>query len=73
MERSEKLSAKTACDVKVGQVKKAGNSKQSFSSRRSAEIMLVCVAIKQAICFQKLQALVITVNFLEEYNIVKRT
>ena len=78
VERSEKLSAKTACDVNVGQVKKAGNSKQSFSSRLGAEV--VCAAIKtwkeQAICLQKLQAVVITLsllNFLEEYLIVKRT
>ena len=39
VERSEKLSEKTACDVNVGQVKKkAGNSKQSFSSRLGAEV-----------------------------------
>ena len=31
VERSEKLSEKTSCDVNVVQVKKAGNSKQSFS------------------------------------------
>ena len=43
VERSEKLSEKTACDVNVGQVKKAGNSKQSFSSRLGAEV--VCAAI----------------------------
>ena len=43
VERSEKLSVKTACDVNVGQVKKAGNSKQSFSSRLGAEV--VCAAI----------------------------
>ena len=42
VERSEKLSEKTACDVNVGQVKKAGNSKQSFSSRLGAEV--VCAA-----------------------------
>ena len=41
--------------------------------------MVVCAAInlkEQAICLQKLQAVVITVlllNFLEEYVIVKRT
>ena len=40
-----KLSAKTACDVNVGQVKKAGNSKKYFSSRLGAEIMAVCAAI----------------------------
>ena len=43
VERSEKLSEKTACDVNVGQVKKTGTSKQSFSSRLGAE--LVCAAI----------------------------
>ena len=45
VERSEKLSAKTACDVNVGQVKKAENSKQCFSSRFGAEFMMVCAAI----------------------------
>ena len=43
VERSEKLSVKTACDVNVGQVKKSGKFKQSFSSRLGAEV--VCVAI----------------------------
>ena len=39
------MSAKTACDVNVGQVKKkAGNSKRSFSRRLGAEIMVVCAA-----------------------------
>ena len=59
--------------------KKAGNSKQCFSSRLGEENMVVCAAInlnEQAICLQKLQAVVITfllLNFLEEYIIVKRT
>ena len=39
--------AKTACDINVGQVKKAGNSKQSFSSGLVAEIMVICAAINQ--------------------------
>ena len=59
-----------------------GNSKQCFSSRLSAQIVVVCTAINlertrnfEAICLQKLQAVVITLlfNFLEEYIIVKRT
>ena len=46
VERSQKLSVKTACDVNVGQVKKkAGNSKQCFSSRLGAEFVVVCAAI----------------------------
>ena len=45
VERSEKLSVKKACDVNVGQVKKSGNSKQGFSSRLGAEIVVVCAAI----------------------------
>ena len=59
--------------------KKAGNSEQCFSSRLGEENMVVCAAInpkEQAICLQKLQAVVITFllfNFLEEYIIVKRT
>ena len=78
VERSEKLSEKTACDVLLVRWKKAGNSKQSFSSRIGAEV--VCAAInleEQAICLQKLQAVVIITfllfNFLEEYIIVKLT
>ena len=44
VERSEKLSEKTACDVNVGQVKKkAGNSKQSFSSRLGAEVVYLFI------------------------------
>ena len=43
VERSEKLSENTACDVNVGQVKKSGKFKQSFSSLLGAEV--VCVAI----------------------------
>ena len=43
VERSEKLSEKTACDVDVDQVKKTGNSKQCFSSRLGTEV--VCAAI----------------------------
>ena len=39
VERSEKLSEKTACDVNVGQVKK----KREFSSRLGAEV--VCAAV----------------------------
>ena len=77
VQRSEKLSEKTACDVNVGQVKKAGNSKQSFSSRLGAEVDCAAITWKeQAICLQKLQAVVITFllfNFLEECIIVKRT
>ena len=45
VERSEKLSVKTACDVNVGRVKKAGHSKPFFSSRLGAEIVVVCAAI----------------------------
>ena len=46
VERSEKLSAKKARDVNVGQVKKSGKLKtQCFSSRFGAEIMVVCTAI----------------------------
>ena len=77
VERSEKLSEKTACDVNVGQVKKPGNSKRSFSSGLGAEV--VCAAInlertgnlssKVASCGYNL----LLFNFLEEYIIVKRT
>ena len=62
VERSEKLSEKTACDVNVGQVKK----KQEIQNR----VFRVDLAQKwfvrtqtwkeQAICLQKLQAVVIT-------------
>ena len=73
------MSEKTACDVNVDQMKKAGNSKQSFSSRLGAEV--VCAAInlerksnlssKVASCGYNLSFLLF--NFLEEYIIVKRT
>ena len=43
VERSEKLSEKTACDVNVGQVKKSGKFKTEFSSRLGAGV--VCAAI----------------------------
>ena len=43
VERSEKLSEKTACDVNVGQVKKSGKFKTEFWSRLGAEV--VCAAI----------------------------
>ena len=77
VERSEKLSEKTACDVNVGQVKKSGKFKTEFFEstwRRSG----LCGHNwkEQAICLQKLQAVVITFllfNFLEEYIKVKRT
>ena len=46
VERSEKSSAKTACDVNVGQVeKKAANSKHCISSQLGADFMVVCAAI----------------------------
>ena len=71
VERSEKLSEKTACDVNVGQVIKSGKFKTEFFEstwRRSGNL--------SSICLQKLQAVVITFllfNFLEEYIIVKLT
>ena len=40
-----KIVGKNSLWLEVGQVKKAGNSKQSFSSRLSAEIMVVCAVI----------------------------
>ena len=73
VERSEKLSEKTACDVNVGQVKQSGKFQTEFFEstwRRSG------LCGHKAICLQKLQAVGITFllfNFREEYIIVKRT
>ena len=73
VERSEKLSEKTACDVSVGQVKKSGKLKTEFfeSPRRRSGL-----CGQKAICLQTLQAVVIAFllfSFLEEYIIVKLT
>ena len=79
VERSEKLSAKTACGVNVGQVKKKREIQNSvFESiwRRNYGWLCAHNWKEQAICLQKLQAVVITFllfNFLEEYIKVKRT
>ena len=45
VERSEKLSVKTACDVNVGQVKKSGKSKKVFFESTWRRIVVVCAAI----------------------------
>ena len=69
-ERSEKLSAKTACDVNVGQVKKS----RKFSLR-GTEIMMVYAGINLERT-SSLSSKVITFllfNFLEEYIIAQRT
>ena len=45
VERSEKLSVKTACDVNVGQVKKSGKFKKVFFESTWRRIVVVCAAI----------------------------
>ena len=50
--------------------KKAGNSKQSFSSRLGAEVVCAAINLERTFCLQKLQAVIITFslfNFLKEY------
>ena len=72
VERSEKLSAKTGCDVNVGQVKKSGKFKTvlfepTLAWRRNYGGLCGHKPGKNK-QFQKLQALVITLllfNFLE--------
>ena len=77
VERSEKLSEKTACDVNVGQVKKSGKFQTEFFASTWRRSSLCGITWKeQAICLQKSQAVIITFllfNFLEEYIIVKLT
>ena len=72
VERSEKLSENTACDVNVGQVKESGKFKESFSSRLGAEVVCAAIKLKRT---GNLSSKVASCgyNFLEEYIIVKRT
>ena len=74
------MSAKTASDVNVGEVKKSRKFKTVFFESTWRKKLWWFVRPEtwkeQEICLQKLQAVVITFllfNFLEEYIIVKRT
>ena len=78
VERSEKLSVKTAGDVNVGQVKKRGKFKTVFFESTWRRMVVVCAAINLEIT-SNLSSKVASCgynrlfNFLEEYIIVKRT
>ena len=81
VDRSEKLSVKTAYDVNVGQVKKSGKFNiVYFKSTWRRNYGGLCShklgENKLVICLHKLQAVVIIFLlfiFLEDYTIVKRT